>query len=430
MNIFSDLVKRELVAQTTDEDALHKALSEESLKFYVGFDPTAPSLHMGNLVQILVARRLQAAGHTPYMLVGGATGLIGDPRMTSERSLNPRDVVEGWVEKIRAQIQPFLDFEGPNAATMVNNYDWTGDISVLDFLRDVGKHFSVNRMLAKEAVSARLNSDAGISFTEFAYQLLQGNDYLELYRRYGITLQTGGSDQWGNLTSGADLIRRVERTSVHAMSIKLITKADGTKFGKTETGTVWLDPTLTSPYAFSQFWLNTADADAPGYLKVFSLRELDEINDIIEQFKEAPHTRLVQKTLARDVTELVHGKEATDQAFAAADALFGRGELTELDEPTIAGATSALPGTDIDSAALAAGVNVVDLFVDAFAETGQLKSKGEVRKAIQQGGAYINNVKVESEDHVMTADQFLPAGDHAVALLRRGKKTLAVACLR
>ena len=430
MDIFSDLVKRELVAQTTDEDALHKALSEESLKFYVGFDPTAPSLHMGNLVQILVARRLQAAGHTPYMLVGGATGLIGDPRMTSERSLNPRDVVEGWVEKIRAQIQPFLDFEGPNAATMVNNYDWTGDISVLDFLRDVGKHFSVNRMLAKEAVSARLNSDAGISFTEFAYQLLQGNDYLELYRRYGITLQTGGSDQWGNLTSGADLIRRVERTSVHAMSIKLITKADGTKFGKTETGTVWLDPTLTSPYAFSQFWLNTADADAPGYLKVFSLRELDEINDIIEQFKEAPHTRLVQKTLARDVTELVHGKVATDQAFAAADALFGRGELSELDEPTIAGATSALPGTDIDSAALAAGINVVDLFVDAFAQTGQLKSKGEVRKAIQQGGAYINNVKVESEDHVMTADQFLPAGDHAVALLRRGKKTLAVACLR
>ena len=430
MDIFSDLVKRELVAQTTDEDALHKALSEESLKFYVGFDPTAPSLHMGNLVQILVARRLQAAGHTPYMLVGGATGLIGDPRMTSERSLNPRDVVEGWVEKIRAQIQPFLDFEGPNAATMVNNYDWTGDISVLDFLRDVGKHFSVNRMLAKEAVSARLNSDAGISFTEFAYQLLQGNDYLELYRRYGITLQTGGSDQWGNLTSGADLIRRVERTSVHAMSIKLITKADGTKFGKTETGTVWLDPTLTSPYAFSQFWLNTADADAPGYLKVFSLRELDEINDIIEQFKGAPHTRLVQKTLARDVTELVHGKEATDQAFAAADALFGRGELSELDEPTIAGATSALPGTDIDSAALATGVNVVDLFVDAFSQTGQLKSKGEVRKAIQQGGAYINNVKVESEDHVMTADQFLPAGDHAVALLRRGKKTLAVACLR
>lgn len=430
MDIFSDLVKRELVAQTTDEDALRKALSEESLKFYVGFDPTAPSLHMGNLVQILIARRLQAAGHTPFMLVGGATGLIGDPRMTSERSLNPRDVVEGWVEKIRAQIQPFLDFEGPNAATMVNNYDWTGHISVLDFLRDVGKHFSVNRMLAKEAVSARLNSDAGISFTEFAYQLLQGNDYLELYRRYGITLQTGGSDQWGNLTSGADLIRRVERTSVHAMSIKLITKADGTKFGKTETGTVWLDPALTSPYAFSQFWLNTADADAPGYLKVFSLRELDEINDIIEQFKEAPHTRLVQKTLARDVTELVHGKEATDQAFAAADALFGRGELTELDEPTIAGATSALPGTDIDSAALAAGINVVDLFVDAFAQTGQLKSKGEVRKAIQQGGAYINNVKVESEDHVMTADQFLPAGDHAVALLRRGKKTLAVACLR
>lgn len=430
MNIFSDLVARDLIAQTTDEDALRTALSDGSLKFYVGFDPTAPSLHMGNLVQILVARRLQAAGHIPYMLVGGATGLIGDPRLTSERSLNPREVVEEWVEKIRAQIQPFLDFDGPHAATMVNNYDWTGSISALDFLRDVGKHFSVNRMLAKEAVSARLKSEAGISFTEFAYQLLQGNDYLELYRRYGITLQTGGSDQWGNLTSGTDLIRRVERTSVHAMSIKLITKADGTKFGKTESGTVWLDPTLTSPYAFSQFWLNTADADAPGYLKVFSLRPLEEINDIIEQFEAAPHTRLVQKTLARDVTELVHGKNATDQAFAAAEALFGRGDLTDLDAATVAGATSALPGTEVDQAAVSAGSSLVDVFVDAFAGTGQLKSKGEVRKAIAQGGAYVNNVKVETEDAVLGAEHFMDAGDHRVAILRRGKKTLAAVRVR
>ncbi|MCQ9369304.1 tyrosine--tRNA ligase [Brevibacterium sp. 91QC2O2] len=419
-DILSDFRRRELVAQTTDEEALGNALANESLTFYVGFDPTAPSLHMGNLVQILTARRLQDAGHNPLALVGGATGLIGDPRLTSERTLNPRDVVEGWVERIRGQIERFLDFEGPHAARMVNNYDWTGEVNVLDFLREVGKHFSVNRMLAKEAVAARLKSDSGISFTEFSYQLLQGNDYLELHKRYGASLQTGGSDQWGNLTAGIDLIRRVTGDSVHAMSTRLITKADGTKFGKTESGTVWLDPELTSPYAFSQFWLNAADADAPGYLKVFSLRPMDEIDAIIEEFQAAPHKRLVQKTLAQDVTTLVHGPEQTAQAFAAADALFGGGDLGELAPATVASATADLPTAQFDAAALAAGISVVD----AFAASGIVKSKGDARKAIQQGGAYINNTKVAEADAVLRAEDLLEAAGAGVAVLRRGKKTL------
>ena len=271
-DIFSELKARGLVSVSTDEAALQKALNEESLTYYVGFDPTAPSLHMGNLVQLITAARLQKAGHNPLALVGGATGLIGDPRMSGERTLNPREVVEEWLEKIRAQVEKFLDFSGPNAAQVVNNYEWTSEMSAIDFLRDIGKHFPMNRMLAKESVSARLNSEAGISFTEFSYQVLQGNDYLELHRRYGCSLQTGGSDQWGNLTSGVDLIRRVEQHSVHALATPLITKADGTKFGKTESGTVWLDESLTSPYAFSQFWLNADDRDVVKYLKVFSFR--------------------------------------------------------------------------------------------------------------------------------------------------------------
>lgn len=422
-DILSDFRNRDLLATTTDEEALRGALQNESLTFYVGFDPTAPSLHMGNLVQLLVARRLQAAGHNPLALVGGATGLIGDPRMTNERSLNPREVVEGWVEKIRSQIERFLEFDGPHAARMVNNYDWTADVGVLDFLRDVGKHFSVNRMLAKEAVAARLKSDAGISFTEFSYQLLQGNDYLQLYKRYGATLQSGGSDQWGNLTAGTELIRKVEGANVHAMSTKLITKADGTKFGKTESGTVWLDPSLTSPYAFSQFWLNTSDVDAPGYLKVFSLRPLEEIEGIIAEFQEAPHKRLVQRTLAQDVTTLVHGEEQTKQAFAAASALFGGAELNALDPGTIDSATSDLPTADYGAAALTAGVSVID----AFADAGIVKSKGEARKAIQQGGAYVNNRKVTDIDEELRADELLDAGNAGVAVLRRGKKTLGAA---
>ena len=419
-DIFSELKARGLVSVSTDEAALQKALNEESLTYYVGFDPTAPSLHMGNLVQLITAARLQKAGHNPLALVGGATGLIGDPRMSGERTLNPREVVEEWLEKIRAQVEKFLDFSGPNAAQVVNNYEWTSEMSAIDFLRDIGKHFSLNRMLAKESVSARLNSEAGISFTEFSYQVLQGNDYLELHRRYGCSLQTGGSDQWGNLTSGVDLIRRVEQHSVHALATPLITKADGTKFGKTESGTVWLDESLTSPYAFSQFWLNADDRDVVKYLKVFSFRSLEEIEQIEAEFTAAPHTRLAQKVLAEDVTTLVHGKEKYEQAIAAASALFGGGELASLDASTLGAATSELPRGDVSSAQLAEGVPVADAFVTA----GIVKSKGEARRAIKDGGAYVNNVKVTGDDQTLTPTEVLPTEGGGVILLRRGKKTL------
>ena len=419
-DIFSELKARGLVSVSTDEAALQKALNEESLTYYVGFDPTAPSLHMGNLVQLITAARLQKAGHNPLALVGGATGLIGDPRMSGERTLNPREVVEEWLEKIRAQVEKFLDFSGPNAAQVVNNYEWTSEMSAIDFLRDIGKHFSLNRMLAKESVSARLNSEAGISFTEFSYQVLQGNDYLELHRRYGCSLQTGGSDQWGNLTSGVDLIRRVEQHSVHALATPLITKADGTKFGKTESGTVWLDESLTSPYAFSQFWLNADDRDVVKYLKVFSFRSLEEIGEIEAEFTAAPHTRLAQKVLAEDVTTLVHGKEKYEQAIAAASALFGGGELASLDASTLGAATSELPRGDVSSTQLAEGVPVADAFVTA----GIVKSKGEARRAIKDGGAYVNNVKVTGDDQTLTPAEVLPTEGGGVILLRRGKKTL------
>ncbi|WP_181276280.1 tyrosine--tRNA ligase [Brevibacterium oceani] len=419
-DIFSELKARGLVAVSTDEAALQKALAEESLTYYVGFDPTAPSLHMGNLVQLLTAARLQQAGHNPLALVGGATGLIGDPRMSGERTLNPREVVEEWVAKIRAQVEKFLDFDGPNAAQIVNNLDWTSQLSAIDFLRDIGKHFPVNRMLAKESVSARLNSEAGISFTEFSYQILQGNDYLELNRRYGCTLQTGGSDQWGNLTSGVDLIRRVEQKTVHALATPLITKADGTKFGKTESGTVWLDSSLTSPYAFSQFWLNADDRDVVKYLKVFSLRPLDEIEAIEAEFSAAPHTRVAQKALAEDVTTLVHGRKAYEQAIAAASALFGGGELAGLDASTLGAATAELPRGDVSAAQLSDGLPVADAFVTA----GIVKSKGEARRAIKDGGAYVNNVKVADQDQTITPAEVLPTEAGGVILLRRGKKTL------
>ncbi|MGO2424627.1 MAG: tyrosine--tRNA ligase [Brevibacterium aurantiacum] len=419
-DIFSELKARGLVSVSTDEAALQKALNEESLTYYVGFDPTAPSLHMGNLVQLITAARLQKAGHNPLALVGGATGLIGDPRMSGERTLNPREVVEEWLAKIRAQVEKFLDFSGPNAAQVVNNYEWTSEMSAIDFLRDIGKHFPMNRMLAKESVSARLNSEAGISFTEFSYQVLQGNDYLELHRRYGCSLQTGGSDQWGNLTSGVDLIRRVEQHSVHALATPLITKADGTKFGKTESGTVWLDESLTSPYAFSQFWLNADDRDVVKYLKVFSFRSLEEIEQIEAEFTAAPHTRLAQKVLAEDVTTLVHGKEKYEQAIAAASALFGGGELASLDASTLGAATSELPRGDVSSAQLAEGVPVADAFVTA----GIVKSKGEARRAIKDGGAYVNNVKVTGDDQTLTPTEVLPTEGGGVILLRRGKKTL------
>lgn len=419
-DIFSELQARGLVEISTDEAALQAALSKESVKFYIGFDPTAPSLHMGNLMQILLARRLQLAGHQPFALVGGATGLIGDPRMSGERTLNERDVVAGWVEKIRAQIVHYLDDSGPYAATVVNNLDWTGGTSAIDFLRDIGKHFSVNRMLAKETVSARLKSEHGISFTEFAYQILQGNDFLELYRRYGVTLQYGGSDQWGNLTSGTDLIRRATGASVHALATPLLTKADGTKFGKTESGTIWLDASMTSPYAFSQFWLNTDDRDAMRFLRVFSLRPLEELADIEEEFTAKPHQRLAQKTLATDVTTLVHGKHHMEQAFAAAEALFGSGELRSLDPAVLYAATSELPHATVAGAQLSEGVDIAEAFVQA----GIVTSKGEARRAVRDGGAYINNQRVDDATSTLTTTDILDGGQCGVVLLRRGKKTL------
>ncbi|MER7205242.1 tyrosine--tRNA ligase, partial [Streptomyces sp. NPDC000188] len=340
-DIVDELQWRGLLALSTDEDALRKAFADGPLTFYCGFDPTAPSLHLGNLVQILTMRRIQLAGNLPLGLVGGATGLIGDPKPNAERTLNAPETVALWVERLRGQIERFLDFEGPYAARMVNNLDWTSGLSAIDFLRDIGKYFRVNKMIAKEAVSRRLNSDAGISYTEFSYQILQGMDFMELNRRYGCTLQTGGSDQWGNLTAGTDLIHRVEpEASVHALATPLITKADGTKFGKTESGTVWLDDELTTPYAFYQFWLNADDRDVSKFLRIFSFRSREEIEDLERQTEERPQARSAQRALAEELTTLVHGADQCAAVIAASKALFGQGDLGELDEATLAAALS------------------------------------------------------------------------------------------
>ncbi|WP_066582183.1 tyrosine--tRNA ligase [Cellulomonas timonensis] len=413
-HILDELAWRGLVAQSTDLDALRAALDEQPVRLYCGFDPTAPSLHIGNLVQILTVRRLQMAGHIPFALVGGATGLIGDPKMTGERTLNAPEVVAGWVDRIRRQIEPLLDFEGPAAATMVNNLDWTAPMSAIDFLRDVGKHYRLGTMLAKDTVARRLNSDQGISFTEFSYQVLQGMDYLELYRRHGVSLETGGSDQWGNLLSGVELIRKAEGVAVHALTTPLITKADGTKFGKTESGTVWLDPELTSPYAFYQFWLNTDDADVAGYLKVFTFLSREEIEELERAVDERPAAREAQRALAHHVTSLVHGAAATDQVVAASQALFGRGDLEALDVAVLGAAVAELP---------TAQGKVGQPLVDLFAATGIAASKGAARRAFAEGGASVNNVKVTDESAVLAADQLLHG---RWALLRRGKRTLAV----
>lgn len=413
-HILDELAWRGLVAQTTDADALRTALSDGQVTLYCGFDPTAPSLHIGNLVQILTVRRLQDAGHRPLALVGGATGLIGDPKMTGERTLNSRDVVAGWVERIRRQIEPLLRFDGPAAATMVNNLDWTEPLSAIDFLRDVGKHFRLGTMLAKDTVARRLNSDQGISFTEFSYQILQGMDFLELHRRHGVTLQTGGSDQWGNLLSGVELIRKVEGTAVHALTTPLVTKADGTKFGKTEAGTVWLDPELTTPYAFYQFWLNADDADVVSYLKIFTFRSREQIEELADAVAQRPAAREAQRALAHDVTSLVHGSAAADKVVEASQALFGRGSLADLDEATLAAAVAELP-----TAAGRAG----DPVVDVLAASGIVASKAAARRAIGEGGASVNNVRVEAEDAVLRPEDLLHG---RWAVLRRGKRTLAV----
>ena len=414
--IIDELAWRNLIAQSTDEAALRAATAAGPITLYCGFDPTAPSLHLGNLVQILTVRRFQLLGHRPLALVGGATGLIGDPKMTGERTLNPTEVVEEWVTRIRAQLERFYDFTGANAAVMVNNYDWTADISVLEFLRDVGKHFSVNRMLDREAVAARLAKD-GISFTEFSYQLLQSYDFLQLYRRHGCTLQTGGSDQWGNITAGVDLIRRMEAASAHALTTPLMVKADGTKFGKTESGTVWLDGELTSPYAFYQFWLNADDRDVPTLLRTFSFRPQDEIDTLIDTTAARPQERAGQRALADELTELVHGAGERAAADAAGRALFGQGDLRDLPPATVTAALSEAPNGVVTAAEVHDGLlpPVEELLV----RCGLAASKGQARRTVGEGGAYVNNVRVE-------ADGFQPAiGDllHGRWLvLRRGKR--------
>jgi tyrosyl-tRNA synthetase len=414
-HILDELSWRDLIAQSTDLDALRRDCDAGSITLYCGFDPTAPSLHLGHLVQILTLRRFQRAGHRPLALVGGATGLIGDPKPTAERTLNTKDVVAGWVKKIRAQIEPYLDFAGPYAATMVNNLDWTQPLPTIDFLRDVGKHFRVNRMLAKEAVSARLHSEAGISFTEFSYQLLQAMDYLELYRRYGCVLQIGGSDQWGNITAGVDLIHRVEHRGVHALATPLITKADGTKFGKTEGGAIWLDPDLTSPYAFYQFWINADDRDVIGYLKVFTDLPPGEIEELECSTAEKPQAREAQRVLATEITALVHGPEETRRAALASRALFGQGELRDLDKRTLDAAMAEAPTGHVQ---LADRPTIVDLLV----ASGLADSKGAARRTVREGGASVNNIKVGDEGWTPTESDLLPGG---WLVLRRGRRHTA-----
>ncbi|MEV6649499.1 tyrosine--tRNA ligase [Streptomyces sp. NPDC051219] len=413
-DIVDELKWRGLFALSTDEDALRKALADGPVTFYCGFDPTAPSLHVGHLVQVLTVRRLQQAGHRPLALVGGATGQIGDPRPTAERTLNDPETVAGWVQRLRGQIEPFLSFEGENAAVMVNNLDWTAGMTAIEFLRDIGKHFRVNKMLTKDSVARRLESDQGISYTEFSYQLLQGMDFLELYRRYGCTLQQGGSDQWGNLTAGLDLIHRLEpHANVHALATPLMVKADGSKFGKTEGGAVWLDPEMTTPYAFYQFWLNVDDRDISTYTRILSFKSREEIEELEKLTEERPQARAAQRALAEELTTLVHGAQQCAAVVAASKALFGQGELSGLDEPTLRAALAELP-----HAAVGGLAPVVDLLV----EVGLTPSKSAARRTVKEGGAYVNNVKVTDEEAVPAKEDLLHG---RWLVLRRGKKNLA-----
>ncbi len=410
--LWDELEWRGLIHVSTDTSELKALFEGTPITYYCGFDPTAPSLHLGNLVQLLLLRRIQLKGHNPLGLVGGSTGLVGDPKPTAERTLNDRETVTEWVGYLGAQISKFLDFSGKNPARLVNNLDWTQPMSAIDFLREIGKHFRVGTMLKKDAVSARLNSEAGISYTEFSYQVLQALDFLELYRQYGCVLQTGGSDQWGNLTSGTDLIHKVEGVSAHAIGTPLITNSDGTKFGKSEGNAVWLDPNLTSSYAMYQFWLNTLDADVIDRLKVFTFLSRAEIEALAAQVEAEPAKREAQRTLAWEVTALVHGDAAADAVVAASAALFGNGDLFALDADTVAGATAELPQ---------AAVTADTLVTVALVETGLCSSTSDARRAIQQGGVAINNQAVTGENDLV-GDRTLAGG---VSILRRGKKTLA-----
>lgn len=412
-DILDELQWRGLVAQTTDESALRRALADGPITAYCGFDPTAPSLHFGNLVQLVLLRHLQRAGHRVICLVGGSTGLIGDPRPSAERVLKTKEQTAEWVARIQDQVRPFLDTGGANPAVFVNNLDWTAGMSALDFLRDVGKHFRVNQMVKKDAIAARLNSDEGISYTEFSYQLLQGLDYLQLYRDFGCTLQTGGNDQWGNLTAGSDLIHRVEGASVHLLTTPLLTDSSGEKFGKSAGNAIWLSADMTSPYAFYQYWLNVEDASVLTLLKVFTDRTQEEVADLERQVAEEPFRRAAQRTLAADVTTLVHGAAATAAVQAASEALFGRGELRGLDGPTLRDATAELPGGEVH-----VGMGVVD----ALVAVGLADSRNAARRTVGEGGASVNGSKVTDPDQVLTADDVLAGG---VVVLRRGRKNLA-----
>lgn len=422
--LLDDLEWRGAIAQTTDREALEKRLEQGPISLYCGFDPTGPSLHLGHLVPLLMLKRFQDAGHQPIAVVGGATGLIGDPSGRSdERTLNTEELVGQWVESLRNQINHFVDFDGdgPSVGRLVSNLDWTQDLSTIDFLRNIGKHFSVNVMLAKDSVKTRLD-DQGISFTEFSYMVLQSWDYLNLYREYDCRLQIGGSDQWGNITAGLDLIRRVEghdADQAFAMTVPLVTKSDGAKFGKTASGSVWLDPKLTSPYEFYQFWINTDDRDIESFLKLFSLKPRAELEEILKEQADAPHARAAQRSLAEEMTDLVHGKYERDKAVNAARSLFGGGDISEVDEGTLSAVlatagSAVLPKSEMD----ASGVAVTDLLVLA----GLVESKGAARRAIKEGGAYLNNERISDQDALVNQDQLLHG---RWWLLRRGKKNFA-----
>jgi len=414
-DVIDDLQWRGLIALSTDLDALRADLAAGPITYYCGFDPTAPSLHVGNLVQILTMRRLQLAGNSPLALVGGATGLIGDPRPTAERVLNSRETVAGWVERIRAQIEPFLDFSGAHAARMVNNLDWTEPLSAIDFLREIGKYFRVNKMIAKDAVSARLNSEAGIGYTEFSYQILQGMDFLELYRQYGCRLQSGGSDQWGNLTAGTELVRRVTGESVHLLATPLITTASGEKFGKsTGGGGLWLDPAMTSPYAWYQYFVNAEDALVGQLLRTFTFLHRDEIVALEKETAEKPAARAAQRRLAEEVTRLVHGPQETAEVIAASQALFGRGDLAALAPATL--------GAALAEAGLAQVGSALPTVAELFRLAGLASSLGEARRTVAEGGAYINNERVTAADEGVSADALLHG---RWLVLRRGKRTVA-----
>jgi len=417
-DILDELTWRGLLALSTDLGELGTALDSGRVTFYGGFDPTAPGLHIGNLVLLLTMRRLQLAGHRPIGLVGGATGLIGDPSgKSAERVLNPRETVAAWVERIRGEMARFLDFSpDPSGALLVSNLEWTEQLSALDFLRDIGKHFPVNRMLARESVRARLEA-GGISYTEFSYQVLQAYDYLELYRRYGCTLQLGGSDQWGNLVAGVDLIKRVEAVPVHALATPLISRPDGVKYGKTEGGAIWLSPDLMSPYAFYQFWINRSDAEVGGLLRVFTFRGREEIEELERLAHQAPAGREAQRVLAEDVTTLVHGAAECAKAVAASRALFGQGELADLDERTLAAALAEVPTVTIKPAA--SGLPTV---VDLLTATGIAATKSAARRAIAGGGAYLNNKRVLTEEAQPDQSDLLHG---RFLVVRRGKRTVA-----